>query len=616
MSDTLVKLRLSLLEQSQENVRKTDRAADVAALAASIKAHGLLQNLTVRETSSNGKEKRYQVIAGGRRLQALNLLAKRRKIDKDYLVPCRILKNGSASNVEVSLAENVARTSLHPADQFEAFLQLRDGGLGAAEIAARFGVTTAVVEQRLKLATVSPRLMEVYKSGEMTLDQLTAFTITDDHAAQEHVWFEAPLFDRGAAAIRRALTKALVAGSDRRARFVGASAYEKAGGVIIRDLFDLEASYFVDSQLLDRLVAEKLRSEQATIEKEGWSWTEVRLELDYEELSRFGRVSPRELKPSRSEERRLKSLGKRYDDIVAELEEKEDSQKSADLDQIEADIAAVSEKRMQWSKKDKVRSGTIISVDPQGRIRVVRGLVREQSRRNGANPEPSGDASDEKPNGLSEALVRALSAHRTAGLREALAGQPHVALTALLYSLSLVTFFEVEETCLNIRSSVIDLGPHAEGIRESSCVIASAERRRKWSERMPDQQQLWVWITQQNQETRLELLAYLVSQTANAIQLRLDRSTSARLQQAEQIAQATSLDMSKWWRVTRDSYLDRVSKQLVMEAVSEGISSAAAQDIAHLKKSQMAARAESLLKESNWLPSMLRTKREHSTSRQ
>ncbi|WP_343162582.1 ParB/RepB/Spo0J family partition protein, partial [Stenotrophomonas maltophilia] len=68
---------------------------------------------------------------------------------------------------------------LHPADQFERFRELsEDRGWGAEEIAARFGVTTHVVKQRMRLGAVSPKLMQVYRDGDLTLDQLMAFAIT------------------------------------------------------------------------------------------------------------------------------------------------------------------------------------------------------------------------------------------------------------------------------------------------------------------------------------------------------------------------------------------------------------------------------------------------------
>ena len=81
---------------------------------------------------------------------------------------------------EISLTENVQREAMHPADEFEAFRALTDAGTPPADIAARFGVTEAVVQKRLRLARVSPTLLEAFRRGEMTLQHVMAFTLSDD----------------------------------------------------------------------------------------------------------------------------------------------------------------------------------------------------------------------------------------------------------------------------------------------------------------------------------------------------------------------------------------------------------------------------------------------------
>ena len=59
---------------------------------------------------------RYAVIAGGRRLTALVDLAREGVLASDHPVPCRMVGNGAADN-ELSLAENVVRVAMHPADR-------------------------------------------------------------------------------------------------------------------------------------------------------------------------------------------------------------------------------------------------------------------------------------------------------------------------------------------------------------------------------------------------------------------------------------------------------------------------------------------------------------------
>ena len=102
---------MSRLALAPENVRKTppDSRAD-AELKASIAALGLLENLVVR-TATPGEDgaECYAVVAGGRRLKALQALVEDNVLDADHPVPCLV----RAVDGEVSLAENVVRIAMH-----------------------------------------------------------------------------------------------------------------------------------------------------------------------------------------------------------------------------------------------------------------------------------------------------------------------------------------------------------------------------------------------------------------------------------------------------------------------------------------------------------------------
>ena len=173
---------------------------------------------------------------------------------------------------EDSLAENVQRAPLHPLDQFRAFQALREKGLGEEEIAARFFVALTVVKQRLRLAAVSPKLLDVYAEDGMTLEQLMAFTVTSDHARQEQVW-EATV----ALPQQGALSHPPPAdGEARCAPRTGArsssalEAYEAAGGVVMRDLFQHDdGGWLQDLALLDGWSIEKLQAEAETFAPRG-----------------------------------------------------------------------------------------------------------------------------------------------------------------------------------------------------------------------------------------------------------------------------------------------------------------------------------------------------------
>jgi ParB family transcriptional regulator, chromosome partitioning protein len=173
---------------SQSNVRRVKAGVSIEQLAESIAQRTLLQSLSVRAVvDAEGNETgMFEVPAGGRRYRALELLVKQKRMAKTQPVPCVVREGGIAE--DDSLAENDERVGLHPLDQFRAFKTLSDTGLSEEDIAARHFVSPAIVKQRLRLASVSPKLHEVYAEDGMTLEQLMAFSVTADQVRQEQVW--------------------------------------------------------------------------------------------------------------------------------------------------------------------------------------------------------------------------------------------------------------------------------------------------------------------------------------------------------------------------------------------------------------------------------------------
>ncbi len=278
-------LPLDRLVASTAGVRRIKAGMSLAELAEDIGRRGLLQSLSVRPVLDEAgvETGRYAVVAGGRRLAALQLLVRLRRLNKTAPVPCTVGRADIAAE-EDSLAENTMREALHPLDQFRAFRTLREErGMGADEIAARFFVTPAVVRQRLKLAAVSPKLQGLYADGALTLEQLMAFAMAGDHARQEEAWDAlCRSHTREPWAIRRLLAEGAVRASDKRVAFVGLAAYEAAGGVVERDLFDEDGGgYLRDPALLARLADEKLQGEAERVRGEGWLWVEAGIDLFY-----------------------------------------------------------------------------------------------------------------------------------------------------------------------------------------------------------------------------------------------------------------------------------------------------------------------------------------------
>jgi ParB family chromosome partitioning protein len=631
---------LNKLKKSPKNARKTPHSeASIEAYAASIAAKGILQNLVVEpelDTDSAATGFYFVTIGEGRRLAQL-LRVKRKEIKKTE--PIRCIIDTANDPHEISLDENVTRENMHPADQFEAFKKLADErGFGAEEIAARFGVTPHVVRQRLRLGAVSPKLMQVYREGDLALDQLMAFAIAEDHARQEAV-YERLSYNRDASTIRRLLTETHVAATDRRAIFVGAETYTEAGGTILRDLFTEDrGGYFEDVALLDLLVTGKLgRAADALREAEGWKWTQAH--LDFPHAHGLRRTYPHPVELSAEDQAALDAAQAEFNSLTEQHETAEELPDDVDarFGELEAEIERLEAKRQAYDPDYIARGGAFVILNHDGTVRVERGFIRTEDEKPQGETEQAGVASesagaesgdgrsvedgdgeadqssaDEEENGspLSDILVRDLTAHRTLGLRLNLSEQPEVAIVTVTHALAAQIFYlGAEAHVVDIRPVNTVLASHADGIEDTPAGKAWADRHANWARQMPrDVTKLWTFVSELDHDSRMALLAHCVALTVNAVRLPWERKPRA-LATADRLAEAVSLDMTTHWAPTVRTYLGRVTKPHILEAVREAVSDEAAGRMADMKKQEMAEAAEQLLVGTGWLPVLMRTSR-------
>ena len=386
---------LDRLELSPANVRKTAAGQSAfAELKANIAANGVLANLVVRALGPDTQDNtRYAVIAGGRRLAALSELTQEGVFPPDYPVPCRIVANGAADK-ELSLAENVVRAAMHPADQVEAFGALALAGATVADIAARFGVSERTVEQRLRLGHVAPELLDAYREDRIDLAILKAFAVTTDRARQLAVWEQ--VSEQGYKPtdwqIKRMLTEDRIPAGAALARYVGVDAYEAAGGPVLRDLFADEHEngvWLEDPALLMKLALDRLQvaaDELAT----RWKWAEARLDVDWSDLARFGRVHPTPAEPTDEEKAEIERLHVRHDELLNLDEDEWTDELIEEAEAIEPRLAQVQDAikaRAVYTPDDIAISGCIVTVGNDGAIQVVHGLVKPEDM-------PAKDAGD------------------------------------------------------------------------------------------------------------------------------------------------------------------------------------------------------------------------------
>ena len=374
---------LACLALAPENVRETPPSpADQAQLTASIKAHGLLENLVVRQDSAaaDGTE-RFAVIAGGRRLTALNLLAEDGIIASTHPVPCQVVSNDNSA--ELSLAENVMRIPMHPADQVVAFKALTDTGSTTSAIAARFGVSERLVEQRLRLGNVAPQLLDAYRADQIDLAVLQAFAITTDYEQQLAVWNQVAHqgYRPTAWQVKRMLTEDPVPANISIARFVGVEAYEAAGGAVMRDLFadkHENGVWLENPTLLAELATTRLRTVADEL-AERWKWAEAVLDADWSTTAQYGRVQPVPSEPTAEEAEDMQRIETRQHEL-AELEHDQWTEELIEeAETLEAQyfaIEATVEARAFFRPEDMAIAGCIATIARDGKLEVIRGLVR------------------------------------------------------------------------------------------------------------------------------------------------------------------------------------------------------------------------------------------------
>ncbi len=645
---------------SQSNVRRVKAGVSIEELAEDIARRTLLQSLNVRPVlDAEGAETgMFEIPAGGRRYRALELLVKQKRLAKTAPVPCVVRDPGTdILGEDDSLAENIQRAPLHPLDQFRAFQALREKGRSEEDIAAAFFVAVNVVKQRLRLASVSPTLLDVYGEDGMSLEQLMAFTVTSNHARQEQVWQAiSGSWQKEPYQIRRMLTEKTVRASDRRAVFVGLDAYEAAGGVVLRDLFQSDdGGWLEDVALLDGLFAEKLKLEAEKIAAEGWKWIDVAVDFPYGHTRGLRVLEGVAADLSPEEQATIEALNAEYAKLEAEYDGADELPDEVDerLGEIETALAAFDDRPVTFDPADIARAGVFVSIDSEGALSVDRGYVRPEDEApieepgqedddetaaaspDGVEPgapviqrafitiggqvsEPE-DEDDDVVKPLPDRLVTELTAERTLALRDKLATTPSVAFQAVLHKFCLDVFsrYFASGSAMEVAVRSVTFPIQALGLKDTPTAKAISERHKSWEERLPkDRADLWDWLTTLTGDDQAALFAHCASFGVNALHEKADRygagisshGVEQRIGEANRIARAVGLDMVEaGWRPTVENYLGRVPKRRILEAVREGAGERAAQLIDHLKKGDMAKEAERLLADSFWLPEPLRT---------
>lgn len=394
------------------NVRVSGREAGLDALGASIASLGLLHALVVVP----GEGGLAYVVDGNRRLAAVRALVADGKLQPDDLVPVTVRTADTAR--EAGLAANLTQAPMHEADHMVAFSELRQAGLTEKAIAAKFGVSVPAVKKLLALGGVSPAVLDAWRNAKLGTGEVKIFTLAS-HADQDRVLAKV-MKDGTTWAIRREL--GLDANVGNLLSYVGAKAYQGAGGTVVKDLFG-DRDAVSDVALLKRLADERLEAECERRRKEGWSWVETEASVPDEARWSWPRLQPetRALSPEDQA---------KYDELQAWLDSDDDDATDEAIRAAHDLVAKFEASRtVPLGMEARAKSGCVLSISHEGKV-----FAREFVVRPGDAPEKKEAAAKAEPEerGLSDALVTRLSEQATRAVQAALPSSPKAGLAILL----------------------------------------------------------------------------------------------------------------------------------------------------------------------------------------
>ncbi|WP_298166706.1 ParB/RepB/Spo0J family partition protein [Novosphingobium sp.] len=596
---------LNKLVQSPRNVRRhSDRAAD-AELKASIAAHGLLQNLIVRP-AAKGK---FEVEAGERRRSAMFALADEKILARDHEVTCLVLEDSAEAAVETSLAENFHRLAMNPADEAQAFAALVAGGATVEDISRRFGLTVRFVEGRLRLATLAPVVFEALASGQITLDIAKAFGATSDQEIQVRVFeqvssaYYAPNPD----SIRRMVLSGTVRGSDPRARLVGRDAYIAAGGRIERELFDDDDSEsWVDVALLESLAAAKMEEQaKALAAEQGLAWVKPTLDpyASHDLVEGLVRLPAEPAPLTEAELAKLDELDASYDEHAAILEDEDSAEEAvaaaeAAIEAIERECQEIRARPPVIAPELKAEAGMILVLSRDGTPVLQPVFYGERQAEpaegdSGIEVVAGEEGSDKRRTTLSKRLADELAMQRRDVLALHVASDPGLALDVMVFTLADADTHDWRARAATTLRAPVPAGPIIGfEAKDAPASSALAELRSSLDESWRaggDATSRFDLFRALSDDSRAAWLGYVV---ARSLEASLNMASERQLPFQDHLGSLIGFDMAQWWRPTAANYFDRVSKQVILDALTDVGGLELSSRFAAVKKGDLAMSAE------------------------
>lgn len=584
------------LARSRYNVRR--KRTPHAELKALIRSQGLLQNLVGYWQVVDGEATGLiEIVAGERRMESIGELIADGELPPDYEILVLIVSEEEA--IGISLAENMGREPMHPADVFDAMFALANAGRDADELALAFGTDTAAVRRWLRLARVAPKLLDLYRRDQASYEQMAALAVSDDPEAQVRAWEGLPQHERSTWRLKSLLTAGEInVRTDRVARFVGVAALEHAGAVIRRDLFSEQGDgYLSDAALLEDLAVARLERLAQRVRREGHAWVAVVLRADHAFLAGYGRAPLREVEADDAQRARFAAIeverGKLLAQPVSQLTDKQQAARERQLHMLRERRQAVERELTVPEEPFRAVSGALVSLDSDGRPVIHRHLIRPEDKV--AVPPAKGQRGERPVH--PERLIRHLTAHRTMALAANVMQRPDIALALAVQA----TWRGLYGGAGGVAKIALAAFACPADVEESPATRTMAARERWFNpDALPKGLPL-AWFVSQSQQTLLDMLAFAVARSVDTVQ-----SGDGLHAGFDEAAAAVGLDMRVWWQPTADGYFSHLTKARLVELVSTTLSKEAAVPLEGTTKEVAAQLAQQVFAGTGWLPALLR----------
>lgn len=578
-------VKVKNLSLSKDNVRKSNRDLDIESFAATIAAHGLLQNLVVTPLKKNGH---FTVKAGGRRLRALQHLIATGVLPADHEVPALVLAD-DADSTEASLAENFGRLPMNPADEATAFNHFIDKGASAEDVAKRFGVTTRFVEQRVRLAELAPSIFQALAAGEISLGVAQAYAVTGDTDRQARVFeqMKSAYYGNQPDNIRRAILNGTVKANDAKARFVGRDAYLAGGGRIEGDLFATEGDEnWIDVELLEDLAAQKLEAAAAELaEAQGLAFVTpvaaTHVPYDTERQLHEYHATARPL--TEDEQVRVDALAVENGALVEQLETElidgteEAETANARLEEIERELDELDAARKVVDPEVRAQLGTFVYIGGDGAVRVHTRMFSEKPVVDPNAPviiAPIGGADDGVEQGvkLSATLVDELATQRRQILVAHLASDPALALDLTIFLMAQDAVFANNyvrnHSTLKASPSQFPIFAFRDEGSLASQTIAEQRQALDTSWAGHDTMSArFDAFRALDDEARGAWVAFVIAQT---LEPTLNAGDGGRLNGFhDHLGRILDIEVAQWWRPTAANFFGRVKKDVMLDALED-----------------------------------------------